>query len=97
MIRKLFGPDGLDGHLSYPDRFDTVLQSLGGCTIPISPRANFSFGSEPVETTIKTFSIVRDYKNEGGVYLEGITLEQVELLPGFAFYPSAAYIRRMIP
>ncbi|SRR5712691_3679456 len=45
---------------------------------------------------IKSVTIVRSHHRPGAVEIHGMSLEEVEQMPGFSFAPSAAYLRSMI-
>jgi hypothetical protein len=47
----------------------------------------------PPDTQVKVGSLVGMYGTERAVTLHGITLEEFELIPGYYFMPSAAYVR----
>lgn len=96
---KIYSPQGtMLGVLTLPDGTAERLVRAGGTRVSVyePPKAMWSFQDSALEVSIKTLTIVRSAHAEDGFELHGMSLEEVEKLPNYAFAPSAAYFRSMV-
>lgn len=102
--RKLYSPTGTYlGVVTYPDHLERYLREHGNAQFhgdkpPSADELIAMLTSRaPVAATerkIGRLAFRHDY--EGGVTLHGVSIEEFEELPGFAFAPSMTYIRSLI-
>lgn len=98
--RKLVSINGtLLGHVSIPQWANIILNEHDVVRFQGYQRPVTQWDGTPVpDDLITSIGTLASWSFDfpGGVQLFGISLEELEKTPGFAFYPSAAYLRSII-
>lgn len=104
MIRHFYMQGNfLAGLLSIPDQYDPICRGMRELSFNLVIREEFqeyNIATNRFQTTarLRTATLVTyDPTNRNpGVILINSTIAQLELEPGFMFFPSSEYVRRMI-
>ena len=95
---KLYSRAGVVlGVIGIHPHWHELLRKNGGLEFAMSPGLpSFSDFRLSDAVTLRYGRLSHSYEDRGGLYLDGISLEEFERIPGCSFAPSAAYLRSVL-
>lgn len=93
--RKLYDIDGFYlGVITIPDAWDDYIRRYASYSYNVLDNPTFALTDRPYTQVEYKHAMIRVAASDGGVAIDGITIEEFEKTEGCSFSPSAAYVRR---